>query len=254
MLITIDGPAASGKSNVASELARRLGRGYQCLNTGAMYRAVAMRSLREGAVRPGEGEDGDDLIDESAVVDIAAATRLDFDWTPVPPVLLIDGLPHARATLEADVISRAASDVARIQQVRERLVQQQREIGGRYPNLISEGRDQGSVVFRDAPHKFYLTALVTVRANRRFVQQWDRWRHGEAGARRGHRPDYYEVLNDLIRRDHQDQTSRFGRLVVPDDAHIVDSTDIDGVDRVVDVMFEHLKTDGSGQRAAGSHP
>jgi CMP/dCMP kinase len=244
MMITIDGPAGSGKSHVASELARRLGQGYQCLNTGAMYRAVAMLSIRHGAVKLGDWNgDTPDRVDASAVVALAREARLDFDWSATPPTLLIAGKPIDRAELEQDEISRAASDVARLQPVREILVEQQREIGRRYANLISEGRDQGSIVFRECRHKFFLTALVTVRANRRFVQQWEHWRHPD-NMHRKKRPEYFEVLFDLIRRDHQDMTSQFGRLVVPEDAVIVDSSDIDGVDKVVDTMIGQITSAG----------
>jgi CMP/dCMP kinase len=238
MIITIDGPAGSGKSHVASELARRLGNGYQCLNTGATYRAIAMLSIRHGALKLGDwAGDTPDQVDQFDVIALARETRLDFDWSHTPPMLMINGKPTSKDELETDDISRAASDVARIPQVRQILVEQQREIGRRYPNLISEGRDQGSIVFRDAGKKFFLTAMVTVRATRRFVQQWESWKHPE-NMHRQKRPEYFEVLFDLIRRDHQDTTSKYGRLVVPDDSFIIDSGDIDGVDKVVDMMLD----------------
>jgi CMP/dCMP kinase len=240
MIITVDGPAGSGKSHVASELAKRLGQGYQCLNTGAMYRAIAMLSIKHHAIRPGDWSgEVSSQVDPADVIAIARETQLDFDWSATPPVLLVNGQAVRKDELEEDAISRAASDVARIQTVREILVEQQRVIGRRYPNLISEGRDQGSIVFKDSSKKFYLTALVTVRANRRFVQQWEAWRNPD-NMHRETRPEYFEVLFDLIRRDHQDTTSRHGRLVVPDDAFIVDSSDIDGIDKVVDIMLEHV--------------
>ena len=98
--------------------------------------------------------------------------------------------------------------------------------------LVSEGRDQGSVVFPEAPFKFFLTADVSVRARRRYEQL----------VRKGRPADPETVLEDLIARDHQDTTSEVGRLVVPKDAIIVDTTDIHGIDEVTDRMYQILRT------------
>lgn len=216
---------------MAQELARRLGGGYACLNTGSMYRAIGLLAIRQGVL--------DD--NESEVVQIAHQHTIDFDWATTPPTLLIDGKPVGREHIEDADVAMAASKVARIQAVRKILVEQQRRIGLSKQQLISEGRDQGSVVFTDAAHKFYLTAIVTVRATRRFVQALTDWRDNE-GVHRPRRPEYVDTLFDLIKRDHQDMTSRFGRLVVPTDATIVDSTEIDGVDKVVEVMLDEIQT------------
>ncbi|MFT3787752.1 MAG: (d)CMP kinase [Tepidisphaeraceae bacterium] len=229
MIITIDGPAASGKSAVAQELARRMGSPWACLNTGSMYRAIALLALKAGV-----------MSSESDVVQIAHRHAIDFDWTTSPPTLLIDGQPVRRDALEEREVAMAASAVARWQAVRTILVSQQRRIGREKRQIISEGRDQGSVVFEEAPFKFYLTALVTVRATRRFVQNLRDWQLADSH-HRPRRPEYMDTLFDLIKRDHQDSTSKYGRLVVPSDAIIIDSTDIDGVEKVVELMMDTIQ-------------
>jgi cytidylate kinase len=235
MLITIDGPAASGKSAVAAELAHRLGVEYRCLNTGAMYRAIAMLAVDAGLVQL----NGHDRTDEPAVVELARRTRLDFDWTTDPPALLVNETVVPFERFESEAISRGASRVARIPGLRSVLVDQQRIIGARKPHLVTEGRDQGSVVFPDAPHKFFLAAMVDVRATRRFIQQWKRW---EAGDRKQKsRPEFFQVLFELIRRDHQDTTSEHGRLVIPQGAVVIDTSEVEGVSRVVDRIVEVIR-------------
>ena len=216
MIITIDGPGASGKSVIAQKLAERLQNGYRCLNTGAMYRAVGMVALRECA----------SLDDESCVTRVAQNIHLNFDWDSAPPKLLMDG-QNIEAEIHGDVIANAASRVARFRAVRGLLVDQQSRIGKQKPNLVSEGRDQGSVVFPDAKFKFFLTADVSIRAKRRFDQL----------VRKGKSADEQLVLQDLIQRDHQDTSSEVGRLIVPVDAHVIDTTDTHSIDEVVESIY-----------------
>lgn len=220
MIITIDGPGASGKSVIAQKLAERLQNGYRCLNTGAMYRAVGMVALRECA----------SLDDEGCVSRVAQGLHLDFDWTSAPPTLLLDG-KSIETEIHGDVIANAASRIARFRAVRGVLVEQQSRIGKEKPNLVSEGRDQGSVVFPEARYKFFLTADVSIRAKRRFEQL----------VRKGKPADEQVVLQELIQRDHQDTSSEVGRLVVPADAHIIDTTDIHSIEEVVEKMYRIIQ-------------
>lgn len=219
MIITIDGPGASGKSVVAQKLAERLGEGYRCLNTGAMYRAIGMLAQRECP----------DLDDDECITAIARRTKLGFDWEMTPPKLLINGAEDVE--VHAESIANAASRIARIPAVRSELVAQQARIGLERPNLVSEGRDQGSVVFPHAIFKFFLTADVSIRARRRFEQL----------VRKGKPADEQVVFQDLIRRDHQDTTSEVGRLIVPDDAVLVDTTDIHSIDEVAEQMLNVIR-------------
>ena len=220
MIITIDGPGASGKSVVAQKLAERLQQGYRCLNTGAMYRAIGMIARRECP----------DLDNEPCIAEIARRVRLDFDWDASPPRLIIDGEPAAPEVHGEDVAT-AASRIARVPAVRDELVSQQARIGREKPNLVSEGRDQGSVVFPDATFKFFLTADVSIRARRRYEQL----------VRKGKPADEQVVFQDLMRRDHQDTTSEVGRLIVPQDAVLVDTTDIHSIDEVVEQMLHVIQ-------------
>lgn len=220
MIITIDGPGASGKSVIAQKLAERLQQGYRCLNTGAMYRAIGMIAQRECP----------DLDDDECIAAIARRTQLSFDWDTSPPSLLING--QAAATeVHGEDVATAASRIARVPAVREELVAQQARIGREKPNLVSEGRDQGSVVFPAAPFKFFLTADVSIRARRRYEQL----------VRKGKPADEHVVFQDLMRRDHQDTTSEVGRLIVPDDATLVDTTDIHSVDEVAEQMLHVIQ-------------
>lgn len=220
MIITIDGPGASGKSVVAQRLAERLQQGYRCLNTGAMYRAIGMMAQRECP----------HLDDDECIAAIAKRVRLDFDWEASPPVLIIDGVPAGTEVLGEEVAT-AASRIARVPAVREELVAQQARIGRQHPNLVSEGRDQGSIVFPNAPFKFFLTADVSIRARRRYEQL----------VRKNKPADEQVVFQDLMRRDHQDTTSEVGRLIVPDDAVLVDTTDIHSIDEVAEEMLRVIQ-------------
>lgn len=222
MIITIDGPGASGKSVVAQRLAERLQAGYRCLNTGAMYRAVGVVAARRC---------GAELADDDCIGRVAQALLIDFDWNAAPPTLLIDGRA-ADAEIHSERAASYASRVARVPMVRSALVAQQCRIGRQMPMLVSEGRDQGSVVFPEAPFKFFLTADVSVRARRRYEQL----------VRKGRPADPETVLEDLIARDHQDTSSEVGRLIVPKDAIVVDTTDINGIDEVTDRMYQLVRS------------
>lgn len=228
MIITIDGPGASGKSVIAQRLAERLGNGYRCLNTGAMYRAIGMLAMRDCP-----------QMDDACVTELAKRTQLDFDWDAVPPELLINGQRTAGRELLSGPVANAASRIARIQPVRHILIEQQVRIAESRPNLVSEGRDQGSVVFPNAPFKFFLTADVHVRARRRLAQLIKK---GKATAE-----DEERVARELAARDEQDMTSEVGRLVVPHDAQTIDTSDIHGIDAVADVMVRVVE----GQMAHG---
>ncbi|HTW94759.1 MAG TPA: (d)CMP kinase, partial [Tepidisphaeraceae bacterium] len=154
MIITIDGPAGTGKSSVAHEVAQRLG--FDFLDTGAMYRAVALAALRTQTP----------INNESAIAALARRTNLDFDWSDHPPRLLLDGQPVG-PDLRGHQTTEASSVIAANPGVREELVGRQRQFGFDRPNLVTEGRDQGTVVFPGAQLKFYLDATPQERARRR---------------------------------------------------------------------------------------
>ena len=204
LIVTIDGPAGSGKSTLARQLAARLGLDF--LDTGAMYRAVAAKAIERGI----------NIVEEPYyVVELARNCPLRFDWATDPPRL------YAR---ESDVTDRlrdrdvtgAVSDIAALGGVRNVLVDEQRCIGQEHPRLVTEGRDQGSIVFPEADVKFYLDASPTVRANRRAAQ-----------LREMGKPVQLEAIRqNIIERDRKDSSRSDGPLICPDDAIRIDTSDM----------------------------
>ena len=188
-IITLDGPAAAGKSSAARLVAGQLG--LRFLDTGAMYRAVAWKARRLGL---------------SAATDIAAmirTTRLSID----PDRVTCDGEDVTRAIRDPQV-TQAVRPIADAPECRAELVRLQQEIG-RAGGLVTEGRDQGSVVFPDAEFKFYLDATLEVRAKRRHLQ--------EGG-------DLEALRRALERRDAEDKARRVGPLVKPAGAIEIDTS------------------------------
>jgi cytidylate kinase len=196
MIITIDGPAGAGKSTAARMLARRLG--FEFLDTGAMYRAVALSALRAGI----------ELRDEQALSRFVCGVSLEMH----PDQVLLDGVDVSVA-IRSQAVSEAASLVATSPSVREHLVRLQRIIAtGR--SIVCEGRDQGTVVFPDATCKFFLIADAEERARRR---QRDL-------AVRGAAIDPAALVETIRRRDRQDATRAVGPMKSADDAIVIDST------------------------------
>ncbi|MBS5741440.1 MAG: (d)CMP kinase [Adlercreutzia equolifaciens] len=204
MIVAIDGPSGAGKSTVAKAVAKELG--FSCLDTGAMYRAIAWRALQDGVA----------LDDEPALGTIARTYDIAFghvEGDPVPRRVFIgdDEVTDAIRTAEID---RAVSPVSAAPAVREALLDQQRRIGNA-GDYVVEGRDIGTVVFPDAAVKVFLTASDEERAHRRVRQNVDR---GIGSI------DYDEVLADLRRRDEADSSRDTAPLRPADDAVHIDST------------------------------
>lgn len=196
MIITIDGPAGAGKSTAARGLAKRLG--FEFLDTGAMYRAVGWACSQRGI----------DLQDEARVAAIAAELQLELHDSQI----LCDGHDISAAIRTAES-SQAASVVAANPGVRAAMVDQQRATAaGR--NFVTEGRDQGSVVFPNAACKFFLTADARERATRRHVEL----------EQRGFFTPLDRVLAEIHDRDQRDQTREASPLVKPSDAIEIDTS------------------------------
>jgi CMP/dCMP kinase len=215
-IVTIDGPAGTGKSTVAHLLAKRLG--LEFLDTGAMYRAAALEALDRGI----------DLSDGVLVADLVRGLELAFDWKSDPPELFANGRPVGER-IRTPEVTRAVSKVASNADVRAEMVRAQRSIARRHPRLVTEGRDQGSVVFPDADVRIYLDARPDVRARRRVEQL----------ALKGIAASESEVLAQIIERDRTDSTRADGPLVCPGGAIVVDTSDIevpDVIERLEDVV------------------
>ena len=190
MIIAIDGPAASGKGTLARRIARHYG--YIHLDTGALYRAVAARVLW----------DGGDPNDKQTALD--AAKKIDPDLLDDPG-------------LRSDGVGQAASIVAAMPEVRAALLEYQRTLAATPPGAVLDGRDIGTVVCPDADVKFYVTADISVRAERRYLEL----------AAKGDAADSSEVLEDLKVRDARDAGRADAPLTLAEDAHLLDTTNLD---------------------------
>lgn len=226
-IVTIDGPAGTGKSTVAHRLAKRLG--LEFLDTGAMYRAAALAALERGI----------DPADGPRVAALVRDLEIRFDWRADPPTLLVDGVAVGDR-IRTQEVTRAVSAVASNPMVRAAMVEAQREIAGLHPRLVTEGRDQGSVVFPDAHVRIYLDARPEVRARRRVEQL----------AAKGIVVAEPEVLAQIIERDRIDSTRRDGPLVCPRGADSVDTSDIE-IDEVIDRLERVVRGRATPARIAG---
>jgi CMP/dCMP kinase len=217
LIITIDGPAGTGKSSVARTLANRLG--LEFLDTGAMYRAAAALALDRGIP----------LSEAATIVDSLEHTDIRFDWKNDPPTLLVDG-QSVMSRIRSQDVTAVVSPISGIPGLRKIMVKLQRRIGDEHPRLVTEGRDQGSVVFPDACVKFYLFASAEVRAKRRAEQL----------RAAGQDADVERLKAEIIERDRSDSARRDGPLTCPTDATRVDTSDMT-FDEVVDTLERHVR-------------
>lgn len=203
IVVTIDGPAGAGKSTVARRLAQALG--YSLLDTGALYRTVALLAHRQGV----------SWDDERALGDIARSLDVEFHFEGDVNHVVVGGADVTR-DIRQPLISKGASHVSALPSVRAGLLDLQRRLG-ETGGIVVEGRDTGTVVFPDAQAKLFLTASAEVRARRR---------HEELVAAGAH-VTYEETLAEQRARDQRDMTREVAPLTQAPDAVVVDSSDLD---------------------------
>lgn len=226
MIIAIDGPSGAGKSTVAKAVAQKLG--FNCLDTGAMYRSIAWYAL----------ENGVGLDDSAALGSIAREKQIAFghvEGDPVPRRVFIDGVEVTDAIRTA-LIDRSVSVVSAHPEVRAALVDQQRRLG-HAGDFVIEGRDIGTVVFPGAEVKVFLTASNEERARRRVLQN----------ERRGiGSTDFDEVLADIVRRDELDSSRATAPLAAASDAVGLDSTGR-SIEAVIDDICDRARAVRAGR-------
>lgn len=231
LIIAIDGPVGSGKSSVAQRVAALLGCTH--LDTGAMYRAIALKAMRLGIP----------LEDQTAVEALAAGTRIDLVSSGGSPHILLDGADVTEEIRNPDM-SQQASVVAVAPGVRCVLVAEQRRIGAAGVAVI-EGRDVGTVVFPDAGLKIFLDADLEVRGRRRWLEY----------QQKGKEMDFKRLLEEVRERDRRDRERTISPLRRAPDAVYVDSTAMDAeeVARLI-VMLARERQRGSASDAAAGLP
>jgi cytidylate kinase len=216
LTIAIDGPSGAGKSTVARSLAKRLG--YVYIDTGAMYRTVALR-VKERGISP---------EDEFGINQLASSLHITFITEGEKTLVFCNGEDITEAIRKPE-ISRLASTISKQKGVREVLVQMQREMG-KGGGAILEGRDIGTVVFPDADVKFYLDAEGEERARRRYDEMVEK----------GVNVDFKETQEELIQRDHHDMHRTYSPLRKAVDAVFIDSTHR-SVEEVVEEMVRIVR-------------
>ncbi|UCG57106.1 MAG: (d)CMP kinase [Phycisphaerales bacterium] len=217
LLVTIDGPAASGKSTVARALAERLGASF--LDTGAMYRAVTLAAMQARV----------DMADENKLLDLTEESEFSFSVREGKMAACIDGVDVTERIREPHVTANARY-VASSAKVREKLVEMQRQFAAGQERIVTEGRDQGTVVFPEADVKFYLTAGALERARRR---QAELRANGTGGS-------LEQIQKAIEDRDKSDESRAVGPLKPADDAIVLDTTDL-SVDEVVAKALRYVE-------------
>jgi len=217
LIVTIDGPAASGKSTAARLLAEKLGASF--LDTGAMYRAVTLAAMQEGV----------DISNEDKVLGVLDSRVLEFTSEAGRMTVLLDNVDITERIREAEVTANAHY-IASAGKLRDRLVKMQRQFVADEKKIVTEGRDQGTVAFPDADIKFYLTAKVVERALRR---------QAELRAK-GSEQSLEQIQKAIEERDKRDESRAVGPLRPAGDAVVVDTTDL-SVEEVVGKLLLCVK-------------
>jgi len=221
-IIAVDGPSGAGKSTLSRRLARELGLLY--IDTGAMYRAVALACARAGVNTSNAERAGQ----------VARHTSIRLEGDPDSLRVILDGRDVSEE-IRGEAVGREASVVSAVPEVRRELVKRQREMGSVGSGVVLDGRDIGTVVFPDADVKFFLTAVPEERARRRLDEE----RAKERGA------SFEATLADINERDLRDATRDDSPLRIADDAVVIDTTEF-SIDEVFRQMLRTVRNRQSG--------
>lgn len=216
IIIALDGPSGSGKSTVAKRISQELDILY--LDTGAMYRAVALKAIKLGV----------DTLDEKGVSEFIDNVNLEIKYSEGTQYTYLDGDDVSEKIREPQV-SMAASNISSLKCVRLKMVEMQRKIAEN-SSCVLDGRDIGSFVLPNADYKFFITASVEVRADRRYKEL----------TLKGHKVDFDELKAEIEQRDFNDRNRDFAPLVQADDAILID-TSFMNVNQVVGKILSYIK-------------
>jgi len=216
-VIAIDGPAGAGKSTIAKCLAEKIG--YTYIDSGAMYRALTLKVLRENI----------SMTDPDRIIAMAGDTDIDFKENSI----YLDGRASDKEIRE-ELVNRNVSYIAAIPEVRKLMVKLQRKISIN-KNVVMDGRDVGTVIFPSASIKFFITASVDERAERRYKELMEK----------GYAAEILDIKAQIEQRDHIDSTREDSPLVAAADAVIIDTTG-KSIGQVLDEVLYHIKIKGGG--------
>jgi cytidylate kinase len=216
LIVAIDGPAGSGKSTSAKLIAKKLG--YLYIDTGAMYRAVTYLALENN------------MIDnEYEIVELARKSKIELKFENTEITVLLNGKDISKEIRSVQV-NEHVSNVSKISAVRKLMVEMQRELSKESNGIVMEGRDIGTVVFPDADVKFFLTASLDTRADRRAKEYIEK----------GSKIMFDDIKNNLSNRDKIDSSRSDSPLTKADDAVSIDTTNV-SIDEQVNLILDHIK-------------
>ena len=214
--IALDGPAGAGKSTIAKIIAKRLGLPY--LDTGAMYRAMALCALSEGV----------SLTDAESVDELLRRTDIQVAYLADGQHVLVNGA-DVTGRLREEETGKGASLISKLRCVRDKLAGMQRDIAHE-THAVLDGREIGTFVIPETPYKFYITATPEERAMRRVRQLEEK----------GEKPDYESILRDILARDYQDSHRDYAPLKQAEDAVLIDTTHL-SIEEAVETVLKALE-------------
>ena len=214
--IAIDGPAGAGKSTIAKKIAKKMN--YIYVDTGAMYRAMALYLIRNGVTKD----------DTAKIEEVCQQADISIEYKDGEQIVLLNG-ENVNGLIRTEEVGNKASVSSANGKVREKLVQLQKELAKK-ADVVMDGRDIGTCVLPNADTKVYLTASSAVRAKRRFDEL----------TQKGESCDLQKIEEDIIERDHRDMTREISPLKQAEDAVLVDSSDMT-IDEVVEKIISLCK-------------